>query len=491
MSRGEADYFGILFGMSWEQTVKNTESKRSRWRLQTGERQLLLIIGDTFAAALATFIALYLWAQFDWFGFSLSFVRFRGGWFILLPIAWLFLMVNNYDVFRAASWRESLKGTLISTSGGIFLYLIVYFSSDPGSLPRRAILYFLVLVLFTTLIWRRLYIKVFTTPNFMRRVLIVGAGESGRTMLNVYKAINPAPFSLVGFIDDDPEKQGQSLDDFPVLGESSKLISIIEAHEITDLIVAVLGPMSGNLFQVILDAQEQGVAITRMPLAYEEYLGRLPIQHLESDWLLRSFVDEVRVSALYTIITRILDLTGSLVGLFACALVLPWVSFAISIESGRPIFYKQPRLGQGGKVFSVVKFRTMRQDAEADGGAHWAQEGDTRTTRVGQLLRKAHIDEFPQFWNVLRGEMSIVGPRPERPELVAELEQQIPFYRARLLSKPGITGWAQVNYGKGASVQGSAEKLEFDLYYIKHRSINLNIWIILKTVGSIFGLRGV
>ncbi len=133
----------------------------------------------------------------------------------------------------------------------------------------------------------------------------------------------------------------------------------------------------------------------------------------------------------------------------------------------------------------------MHRNAEADGQAHWAQVGDPRTTGVGRLLRKAHLDEFPQFWNVVKGDMSVVGPRPERPELVEELEKEIPFYRARLLVKPGITGWAQVNYGKGASVEGSAEKLEFDLYYIKHRGLLLDAWIILRTLGAVVGLRGI
>jgi len=163
----------------------------------------------------------------------------------------------------------------------------------------------------------------------------------------------------------------------------------------------------------------------------------------------------------------------------------------ILLDSGRPIFFHQKRMGQGGRTYRVVKLRTMRQDAEADGQAHWAEAGDPRTTRVGRLLRRTHLDEFPQFWNVLRGDMSLVGPRPERPELVAELEKKIPFYRARLLVKPGVTGWAQVNYGKGASVEGSAEKLEFDLYYIKHRSLWMDLWILLRTVGSVFGFRGV
>jgi lipopolysaccharide/colanic/teichoic acid biosynthesis glycosyltransferase len=139
----------------------------------------------------------------------------------------------------------------------------------------------------------------------------------------------------------------------------------------------------------------------------------------------------------------------------------------------------------------MIKLRTMRQDAEADGQPHWAATVDPRATRVGRILRRTHLDEFPQFWSVVRGDMSLVGPRPERPELVAELEKQIPFYRARLLVKPGITGWAQVNYGKGASVEGSAEKLEFDLYYIKHRSLWMDLWILLRTVGSVFGFKGV
>jgi lipopolysaccharide/colanic/teichoic acid biosynthesis glycosyltransferase len=228
-----------------------------------------------------------------------------------------------------------------------------------------------------------------------------------------------------------------------------------------------------------------------MPVLYEELLGRVPIHHLESDWLLRSFVDEVRVSSLYLIAKRLLDIFASVVGLFLLAIIFPWVTLAILVESGRPILFTQTRLGQGGKSYELVKFRTMTPDAEADGVAHWAQEGDPRMTKVGRLLRKMHLDEFPQFINVIKGDMSMVGPRPERPELVAELEKQIPFYRARLLAKPGIGGWAQVNYGKGSSVEGSARKLEFDLYYIKHRGFFLDLWIIVRSVGSALGFQGV
>jgi lipopolysaccharide/colanic/teichoic acid biosynthesis glycosyltransferase len=207
--------------------------------------------------------------------------------------------------------------------------------------------------------------------------------------------------------------------------------------------------------------------------------------------MLRSFVDELRPSGLYLVGKRLADIAAGVVGVLVFLVTMPWVALAIVIESGRPVFYRQTRLGQGGRTYRILKYRTMRQDAESDGQAHWAQQRDPRMTRIGTLLRRMHIDEFPQFWNVLKGEMSLVGPRPERPELVADLEKAIPFYRARLLVKPGLSGWAQVNYGKGASVEGSAEKLEYDLYYIKHRSLLLDAWIVLRTLGSIVGLRGV
>lgn len=471
--------------------MAQTESRRDRRRMGTSERRIILIIGDFIAAAFASFLALYLWAQIDWLGFSLVFVRFRAGWFFLLPLLWLLLMVNNYDVIRASSWRETLRGVLFSGIGGVVLYLALYFTSAPGSLPRRGVLYFLVLVILLTLAWRWLYIRIFTAPDFMRRALVIGAGTSGTTLLNVVRAINPPPFTLVGVIDDDPDKQGMEIDGCEVLGGNAKLLPLIEQEAVTDIIVAILGPMNGEMFQAILDAQERGILITRMPVSYEELLGRLPINHLESDWLVRSFVDEVRISPLYAMSKRLLDIGGSLLGLLGFLVIYPWVALAIMIESGRPVIYIQERLGQGGKQYRVVKFRTMSQDAEADGEAHWALEGDPRATKVGKFLRKTHLDEFPQFLNVLKGEMSLVGPRPERPILVDELQKQIPFYRARLLAKPGITGWAQINYGKGASIEGSAEKLEYDLYYIKHRSLLMDLWIILRTTGSIIGFRGI
>jgi exopolysaccharide biosynthesis polyprenyl glycosylphosphotransferase len=399
-------------------------------------------------------------------------------------------MVNLYDAHRAASQRETLRGVLLAALTGLIIYAVIYFTLE-GSLVRRGVLYFLTFAVLFTLLWRGVYLRIFTAPAFLRRVLIVGAGVSGTALVQAIRSLSQPPFDLVGLIDDDPAKQGLEIGGVSVLGDNSQLSAILQVQGISEVIVAITGALNGAMFQALLDAQQGGVQITRMPVAYESLLGRVPIRYLESDWLLRSFVDEVRVDSAYLLVKRLMDVAGGFAGLTILGIALPWVALSILAESGRPIFLRQRRLGQGGRPFEVIKFRTMRQDAEADGQAHWAQQGDPRTTRVGRLLRRAHIDEFPQFWNVLVGEMSLVGPRPERPELVAELEQQIPFYRARLLVKPGIGGWAQVNYGKGASVEGSAEKLEYDLYYIQHRSLLMDVWILLRTAGAIFGLRGV
>ena len=466
-------------------------ARPGRLRLQSGERRLLLIFGDLVAASIATFGAIALWSQLDWLGFSMAFVRARAAWFVLLPAIWLMLMVNLYDIHRAASIRETARAVLFAAAIGVFLYMAVYFTSERGSLPRLGMLYFLVLAVLLTLIWRFIYIKVFTGQAFMRRVLLVGAGEGGQTFLKELASIEPQPFLIVGLIDDDASKHGSSVNGYDVTGDNSSLPEVIEQEDISDIIVAITGTMNGEMFSALLDAQEQGVEITRMPAAYEEVLGRVPINYLESDWLLRSFVDEVRVSALYLLTKRLVDIVGALIGMSVMLLLAPWVALAIVLETGRPVLYSQTRLGQGALQYRVLKFRTMVANAEPEGKAEMAVRDDPRATKIGRLLRRTYIDELPQFWNVLRGEMSLVGPRPERPELVEDYESYVPFYRARILAKPGITGWAQVNYGKGASVHGAAEKLEYDLYYIKHRGAWMDIWIILRTIGNVFGLRGI
>jgi lipopolysaccharide/colanic/teichoic acid biosynthesis glycosyltransferase len=274
------------------------------------------------------------------------------------------------------------------------------------------------------------------------------------------------------------------------LGGNDILLDTIHKFGISDLIVAISGRMQGGMFQALLDAQQMGIEITRMPVAYEELLHRVPIRYLEAEWIVRTFVDKARGNSFFEMTKRLVDIFAGLLGVFGLTLLFPLIGLAIYVESGRPIFYTQSRLGKGGQHYNMIKFRTMRQDAEPNGQPKWAEENDRRATRVGRILRKTHLDEIPQFINVLRGEMSLVGPRAERPELVEWFQYHVPFYRARLLVKPGITGWAQVNQDYAASVDETIEKLEYDLYYITHRSFLMDFRVILRTPMMVLGFRG-
>jgi lipopolysaccharide/colanic/teichoic acid biosynthesis glycosyltransferase len=265
------------------------------------------------------------------------------------------------------------------------------------------------------------------------------------------------------------------------------MLNIIEEQKVTDLIFSITGEMQDDMFQALLQAEEEGIEVTTMPIVYEDLLGRVPITLLRSDWILRSFVDQARANGLYELGKRVIDIIGGLVGVLGLAAITPFLGLAILLESGWPVFYYQSRLGKHGKEYKIIKFRSMREAFDETGKPLPDKE---RITKIGWFLRKTHLDESLQFINVLRGEMSLVGPRPEISQLVSDLQAKVPFYRARLLVKPGITGWAQVNFSYAATVEETAVKLEYDLYYIKHRNMLLDFVILLRTVGTVVGFRG-
>jgi len=471
--------------------MANSQNTSTLWRLGMRERRTLLILGDLFIGVFAMGAALIFWGMSEeWLGLSFAFLRERvEAWFYWLPIVWLLLMIELYDGHRAADRLQVVRGIIFASTIGLILYLIIYFASD-NPLPRLGVAIFLGISSVLTLVWRLFFIRVFTAPQFMRRVLVVGAGRAGNTILEIYNNLEPKPFDIIGLIDDNPEIIGSNISGFEVMAGSDRLLDLIEKQSITDIIVAISGTMIGETFQIILDAQERGVEITRMPVSYEELVRRVPIELLETDWLLRSFVDEFRISGFYEVLKRFLDILGGLAGVLIVGILLPFIGLALIIDDGRPIFYAQKRLGKGGQIYEIIKFRTMRRDAEADGKPQLATENDDRVTGIGRFLRRTHLDEIPQFFNVLRGDMSLVGPRSERPEWVEHFQRRIPFYRARLLVKPGITGWAQVNFGYAATVDDTSMKLEYDLYYIKHRNLLLDILILLRTPATMFGLKG-
>jgi len=466
--------------------------KEHRWRFRFVERRVLLVNGDILAVGLALVVSLLIWGnQSKYVGFSVSFILDRvPGWFYFMPLLWLFLLLELYDIRKASSWNHTLQGVGTAAVIGSIIYLGVYFSSPPESLPRIGVAVFILASVIFTLIWRFFYIRVLSSDQFLRRVLLVGGGKSGKIFLQSFTEIDPKPYFMIGIIDDDLDKQNLEINGFKVIGIGKELLDIIQSERISDLIVAISGVINGETFQALLDAQELGVEIKRMPVAYEDLNQQVPIRILEADWILRSFVDDTEVSGLYNIGKRIMDFLGGLIGVGVLLLLLPGVALLIFMEDGFPIFYRQERLGQSAKPYKIIKFRTMVKDAESDGQAQWASENDQRVTKIGRFLRKTHLDEFPQFINVLKGEMSLVGPRAERPSLIEKLQNDVPFYRARLLVKPGLTGWAQINYGYPQTVDETIDKLEYDLYYIKNRTILLDLRIILGTPATVFWIKG-
>jgi len=454
------------------------------------ERRFILFFFDVLVVLLSLLIALAVWGRRDWLSLSWELIANRiPAWFYLMPVIWIGLLIELYDIRRANRRDETFKGVGIAAGVGLVLYLFVFFLA-PTELPRVGVAVFIASAALLTLAMRFLYIAIFTQPDFLRRVLIVGAGRAGSSLVGIWNSIHPKPFHLVGLIDDDPEKLGQLVEGAPVLGGGAQLLDVVEREKISDLIFAISNQMRPEMFQALLQAEERGVQITTMPIVYEQLIGRVPIFLLNSDWIIRSFMDQVHANAFYEMAKRLVDILGGLVGTLGYLGLYPFIALAIVLDTGRPVLYKQTRLGLNGKEYMIIKFRTMRQDSEKDGKVRVTVENDERITKVGKFLRKSHLDELPQFLNVLTGEMSLIGPRAERSELVNHLQNKVPFYRARLLVKPGITGWAQVNFGYAATVEDTAVKLEYDLYYIKHRNLMLDLLILLRTVGTVIGFKG-
>jgi len=480
-------------------------------RIRQSEYRSILAIGDLLMAVVSLFAALYAWGQYNLYVYGILIEQYAEQglgpsraqelaegqtvfevpfWFYLLPVAWVLLLVELYEPHVAGSGKRTTRGIAIAAFIGLLAYSLAFIIQQESNLPRIGVGAYLLFASFLTLLWRMLFIRLYKSTGQRRRVLLIGAGRAGQTLADVYNSLGTRSFNMVGYVDDDKSKLGKTICGLRVLGSSVHLLNLIDVYHISDLVIAINGEIQGTTFQTILDAQEKGVEVTRMPILYEEMTGRVPVHHLESDWIIRSFVDGLHVSGFYELTKRLLDILGGITGLLVFAVTSPFLSLAVLMDSGSPIFYSQPRLGKGGLRFKIYKFRTMRQDAEADGEAKTTLLNDPRVTRVGRFLRRTRLDELPQFWNVLRGEMSLVGPRAERPELVADYQKQVPFYRARLLVKPGLTGWAQINYGYVASVTETAVKIEYDLYYIKHRTFGMDFQIILRTIGTVLRRTG-
>jgi len=274
----------------------------------------------------------------------------------------------------------------------------------------------------------------------------------------------------------------------PVLGSAHQMEAIAHEHGISRIIVALEDRRGALPIRELVTVRVQGVRVEDATTALSALTGRIALHAVRPSWFV--FSDGFYRSRWNDVLKRVLDIFGSICGLILSSPVMLLVALAIKLDSRGPVFYRQTRVGGKRKHFEVIKFRSMRVDAEKGTGAQWAQEDDPRVTRVGRFLRKYRLDEFPQFLNVIRGDMSFVGPRPERPCFVEELRKAIPYYDERHSVRPGITGWAQVQYSYGSSVEDAFKKLEFDLFYLKNMSITFDLAIIFRTIRIVTGGQG-
>lgn len=463
--------------------------QRAALSLRLSERKALLFLGDVLAAVLALLIVLA-WRFHLPMGWQT--VAMHPVWFGLLLGLWSVCapLLGAYDLRRAARIPTGVAGGIAVAALVSGIYLLVPYITPPLHTSRLTAGGFVALTVGLVALGRTAYAGLLVHPAFRRRAIVVGAGWAGRTLVKAVLAHADTEYDLVGFVVDDPGRQGAHVDGLPVVGTSRDLVRLVEEHAVPEVIVAVThrGGLDAGLLQALIDCRERGVHISEMQAVYEQLTGRVPVEHAGRNLHIALPVDR-DPSRIYLALKRGSDILAGLIGILLTLVLLPAVALATRIDGPGPVFYRQVRVGRGGRPFALVKLRTMMPQAEAD-GPRWAQENDARVTRVGRLLRRLHLDELPQAINLLRGEMSLIGPRPERPEFVAEIENHIPFYRARHAVRPGITGWAQVNYPYGSSVEDALNKLQYDLYYIKHCSLFLDALIFVRTIGLVLMLRG-
>jgi sugar transferase (PEP-CTERM system associated) len=392
-------------------------------------------------------------------------------------------------------YESSTPGTLSRSMSRALMVLIValpltwiIFGLLPASFGNRFSIQLSMIAGVAALTLRRAYLThALAAPAKRTRILIFGAGPAAQVVGNTLRAADPNA-DIVGFVAG-PNERDPAVPANEILEMEDTLPRMAQSLGVDEIVVALTERRSGSMpLRQLLDCKVSGTKVYDLNTHFEKTLGQIRIDFLSASWLI--FGDGFNQGALRTAVKRVFDIVSSTLLFLVAAPIMLVTAVLIKLESPGGIYYRQDRVGQNGRTFEVIKFRSMRNDAEKDGRPVWAQANDARVTRVGAIIRKLRIDELPQIFNVLKGEMSLVGPRPERPYFVEQLTQEIPFYALRHSVKPGVTGWAQVSYPYGATVEDSQEKLQYDLYYVKNHTLFLDLVVLMETVGVVLTGKG-
>jgi exopolysaccharide biosynthesis polyprenyl glycosylphosphotransferase len=399
-------------------------------------------------------------------------------------------ITQAYDLSSASNRFIGAFKTLLALILTFLLWILLatpLLKVGVGSSFKYALLFFTIAVPIMSM-WRVVFAEIKNLPRFRQQAVIVGVNAAGETVAKELQSLKRSDISILGYIDESTEEKSYK-NGLPVLGGRSILRYLVYNGMIDLIIITLKYGTNQDLLREATDAAQHGISVLPMAVVFENSTGKIPVEHVGDQWYVALQSERV-LSPFYLCGKKALDLVCGIFGLLVLCLMLPIIALCIYLDSPGPVFYSQERVGFQGKPFRIYKFRTMRMDAEAGGHAVWAAASDKRITRVGRFLRSTHLDEVPQVFNILRGDMSLIGPRPERAKFIKELEKTLPFYGYRLAVKPGLTGWAQVKYRYGRTDNDALIKLQYDLYYIKRQSFMLDLFIILKTVDEVLSLRG-
>ena len=462
-------------------------SRKKSIHFEVSERKILLRIMDLVMVYLGVY-ALNFYPKFDY-------VQFDANNIVALILLGLYILIFGtifelYDLQKASKIDTTSRNVVIASSTVVLFYLLTPVLSPYLPEERMQIVYFFLIILLSIMIWRLVYINLIESPRFYKRVLLVGEITNIDGLVNALVTSDPN-YKIVGFINSEASTEEsvkfKGLKEF----EANAFLDIIDKEKISEVLVASFNSESiiAEVYHDLMLLLERGFKIREYTQVYEELLYRVPIQFVGKDFYKYFPFSRSNENKLYIFFQRTFDIIIAIIGLIAGLFLTPFILIGNMIGNKGPLFYTQDRVGRNSKSFRIIKLRTMTINAEKD-GVKWAQKDDKRVTAFGRFLRRSRLDEFPQFYNVLKGEMSIIGPRPERPFFVNELSRIIPFYQTRHIIKPGLTGWAQVKTSYGSTIEDSLTKLQYDLYYIKHRSVFLDFNIAIKTLSTILYYRG-
>jgi len=478
--------FDIITNLQRNLTLK-IMSNSKKIHFEISERKLLLRIFDVFFVSFALYCVGFIF-NFNYFRFSTILIY----WAIVLAlyINIFGAIFEMYNLQVASNPFQILRSVILTTTSTVLFYLLTPVFSPELPKNRWQLLVFYITIFIALYSWRMIYLHFLASNRFVQNAVLVCDKEQVEELVLGLESVDPH-YRIIGYINTDSDSTSKFEFQYVKNIEIKDLTSFVAKNGISEIVVASkkTDGITTDLYHQLIRLLESGKTIREYTQVYESKTQRIPVQYISRDFYRFFPFSRSNQNKLYLLSTRLFEIIFSLIGLIVGVVLIPIILIGNVFGNKGKLFYTQKRVGKDGVIFDIIKFRTMVKNSE-EIGAFFTEINDSRVTKFGKFLRKTRIDEFPQFINILKGDMAVIGPRPERPEFVNKIAEIMPFYETRHIIKPGLTGWAQVKYSYGEKLEDSLIKLQYDLYYIKHRSVYLDLDITFKTISTVLFYRG-